>query len=373
MSSLIEHYSVLGVSVGADITEITASYRRLCRIYHPDVSSDPKSEDLMKRINIAYTILRDKLIHEDAPTGADADNTGATSTEAEKEAFSVLHGYFKALSMFDYSGAYAYLSAYDKSQVSKESFIKWRKSVARVFPMREFKITGGMPAATVTYNEGKTAHACRFRIAVTEEDVAKGTTNSDEIYKLVIFEDGSWKVFLGYSGVGEITQAFDERFELKLKCDAAKRWEEHNAGFYPEFNMLSLTGMCKAASTEIYRQKRFGGCLTLAAISIKSGDSQGSGQEQMLRSAAKSINGTLRETDIPAYAGDGVFLVLFVELRKKRAEIIIQRLIEKIRRSAGPLLGAGADIDYAFGAWAASSPASIEAMNEMLKKFNKKI
>ena len=403
MSSLLEHYRVLEVNFGASIADVTSSYKRLCRMHHPDVSGDPKSEELMKRINIAYTVLREKLKREAAfrerqsysrtakkywnnDTRAHASETRAhtdtrthtansrvADTVAEKEAYAVLQNYFRALSAFNYAGAYTYLSTYDRRHISRESFIEWRKSVTRVFPMSEFIIKGGMPAATVSFNDGKSREARRFRVSVTEEDIAKGSTLSDDVEKLVIYENGLWKVFLGYSGVGELTREFDEQFEIKLKREAAKRWEEYNAGLYPEFNMLSLTGMRKAAAREIYRQQRFGGTLTFAAVSIQSDNVKGTGQDQLLRSAAKTMAGALRETDIPAYAGDGVFAILLVELRKKNADEIISRIIEKIRRNAGPHLGARANIEYTFGSWSGSGSADMEALNRILKKFRKKI
>jgi len=389
--SLLEHYRVLGISVGAGMAEVAASYKRLCRIHHPDVSSDPESEEIMKRINVAYTALREKLRREamlrerqaHTRTARRYDNTDthgdyATDThvmgaEAEKKAFSVLQNYFKAINVFDYSGAYNYLSFCDRRLISRESFIEWRKSVARVFPMREFKITGGMSVATVTFNDGKTLYARRFRVAVTEEDFTKDATSSESVEKMVIYENGLWKVFLGYSGVGELTRAFDERYEIKLKRDVAKRWEEYFTGLCPEYNMLSLVGMHRAVSREIYRQQRFGGTLTLAVISIHAGGTRGIGQEQLLRSAAKTIAGALRETDIPAYADDGVFAILLVELRKKNADEIIKRLIEKIRRNAGLQLGSRADIEYTFGSWSGCGSADIDALNKILKKYHKKM
>jgi len=66
MTSLLEHYKVLGINVGAGIADVTSSYKRLCRIYHPDVNDDPESAELMKRINIAYSVLREKLRREAA-------------------------------------------------------------------------------------------------------------------------------------------------------------------------------------------------------------------------------------------------------------------------------------------------------------------
>jgi curved DNA-binding protein CbpA len=361
-------------------------------MYHPDVCSDPEAEDLMKSINIAYTVLREKFRREAALRerqpytrqtrryySAESRSNGAgaykSTDESEKEAHAALYGYFRALCSCDYSAAYNHLSGYDKKHITRESFIEWRESVARLFNMKEFSIVGNSTGATVTFNGGRTVFARKFSVIVAEEDLTENTTRSSDVEKLVISEHGMWSVFLGYKGLGDLTRAFDEQFEAGRKRDIAKRWEEYYTGLCPDFNMLSLTGMRKAVSRELYRQKRFGGTLTFAAISISDGSGEGeNGQkEQLLRMAAKTIRDALRETDIPAYAGDGVFAILFVELRRKNAEEIIVRLTKKIRGNAGPKLGMAADIEYAFQSWTSSSSVGVDALNAVLARFRKKL
>ena len=391
MATLLDHYRILGVSVGAGIADVTSSYKRLCRIYHPDISDDPESEELMKRINIAYTVLREKLRREAAfrertpypqrparryagpetrYTGYDARRADA---ESEKKAYAVIHEYFKAISAYDYSRAYDCLSAYDKRHISRESFIEWRTSVARLFPMREFFVESKSTEASVTFNDDKTLYARKYHVIVTEESLAEKTTSSGEVEKLVISEGGEWKVFLGYRSVMELTRTFDERFEAGRRRDVAERFEEYYSGLQPEYDMFSPVGMRKAVSREIYRQKRFGGTLTFAAISVKAGGVCEHGQDELLRSAAATINSALRETDIPAYIGDGVFAIMFVELRKKNAGDIIARLAEKIRKDAGPLFDGSANIEYAFESWSGNNSADMDALNKVLKKFHKKL
>ena len=390
MSSLLEHYKILGVNAGAGFADVTSSYRRLCRIHHPDVSNDPESEELMKRINSAYTVLREKYKKEAAfrerqsyprttrrSSGPDTRAHGAENrkvgAEAEKEALSVLTGYFKAISECEYSTAYGYLSSYDRQHISRDSFVQWRKSVARLYPMREFRISGGQSGVTLSFSDGRTVLACRFRVEVTEEVLAESTMQTGVVEKMVVSEDSVWKVFLGYQGVSELTRSFEEQFEARRKRDINRRWEEYYSGMYPEYNMLSIAGMRKAVLKELYRQKRFGGTLTFAAISLKPGSYRSAGEDELLRSAARTIVGALRETDIPAYAGDGVFAVLLVELRKKNADDIIRRLIEKIRKNAGPQLGVKAEIDYEFASWSGNTYADIEVLNRVLRKFRKKM
>ena len=419
MSNLLESYRVLGVKVGAGMADVTTSYRQLCRLHHPDISDDPGSEELMKQINIAYTELREKFKRESTfrdrqtysrpvkryPSAAQRQQTderqqttderqqayerqraaerqrtdaeqraadrAAASINAEKEAYSILHDYFNSLNTFDYISAFNYLSEHDKKFISPESFKQWRESVARLYPMREFRIAGGSSIAVVTWGDDKTFHARKFRIIITEDDRTDGATQSGDINKLVINENGRWGVFLGYKELNELTRTFDRRFETKKKRDAQKRWEEFSAGQHMEYNMLTTDGMRKPVLRELYRQRRYGGSLTFAAVSIKLGDEKNAGREELLRSAAKTISDALRETDIPAYAGDGVFAIMFVELGKRNADNIISRIVESIRKNAGQQLGKQAEIKYEYSSWSGNSYPDMDSIKNILKKFEK--
>jgi len=412
MSNLLESYRVLGVKVGAGMADVTTSYRQLCRTHHPDISDNPDSEELMKQINIAYTVLREKFKREStfrdrqtysrpvrrypsatprqqpAPPpketpdvgqqateayGEEAAERAASSADAEKEAYTVLHDYFIALNTYNYSKAYQYLSQHDKKNINLENFIQWRESVERLYPMREFKIAGGSSIAVVTWGDEKTFRARKFKVIITEDDHIESATQPGDIDKLVINENGKWGVFLGYREISELTRNFDERYESKKKESVEKRWEEFNAGLHSEYNMLNIDGIRKPLSLELYRQRRYGGSMTFAVISIKNKGENNAGLEELLRSSAKTISAALRETDIPAYAGDGVFAIMFVELGKKNAENIITRLVENIKLNAGSQLGALAEIEYEYGSWSGSSYADLETLNGILKKFNKKV
>jgi curved DNA-binding protein len=54
-----DYYKILGVEAGAGEAEIKASYRRLARKYHPDVSKEAGAEEKFKSVNEAYEVLRD--------------------------------------------------------------------------------------------------------------------------------------------------------------------------------------------------------------------------------------------------------------------------------------------------------------------------
>nr|GEV17528.1 hypothetical protein [Tanacetum cinerariifolium] len=52
-------YEVLGIQMGADKGEIKAAYRKLARIYHPDVDSHDSSADEFMKVHSAYATLSD--------------------------------------------------------------------------------------------------------------------------------------------------------------------------------------------------------------------------------------------------------------------------------------------------------------------------
>jgi curved DNA-binding protein len=52
-------YETLGVSRSADAKQIHSAYRKLARMYHPDVNKDPDAEKRFKDIAAAYEVLSD--------------------------------------------------------------------------------------------------------------------------------------------------------------------------------------------------------------------------------------------------------------------------------------------------------------------------
>jgi len=52
-------YEVLGVLSNSTPEEIKKAYKRLARIYHPDINRDEGAEEIFKRITYAYAVLSD--------------------------------------------------------------------------------------------------------------------------------------------------------------------------------------------------------------------------------------------------------------------------------------------------------------------------
>lgn len=53
---IFDYYKLLGVATNASTAEIKRAYRRLARLYHPDLNAEARDEHI-KRLNEAYEIL----------------------------------------------------------------------------------------------------------------------------------------------------------------------------------------------------------------------------------------------------------------------------------------------------------------------------
>ncbi len=54
------YYEILGISEGASVREIKSAYKRLAKLYHPDVNPDgTAAHERFKEISEAYEILSD--------------------------------------------------------------------------------------------------------------------------------------------------------------------------------------------------------------------------------------------------------------------------------------------------------------------------
>ena len=61
------YLKILGLKPGAEDHQIKQAYRKLAKIYHPDINNDPNSHQLFIKINEAYAKLTDENLVDDIP------------------------------------------------------------------------------------------------------------------------------------------------------------------------------------------------------------------------------------------------------------------------------------------------------------------
>ena len=335
MQGVTDYYRVLEISPTAAQADISAAYRRLVKIYHPDVSRDPRAESYMKDINQAYYVLRDDLRRASYDRTynpvADAQPVRTAWENTQEVAAQVMDDYFKALQAGDYEAAYQMLCPYDQLYVTQASFIKWRRSVQRLFTIREYKAHAGELHPSYMLEAGKSAPACRVYVSVLEKNHATQTIDRYQISKFVVWEDGHWRVFLGYRDLNEIARVFEDLSDKHRQSEMTRHWEAYCNEYCRELDMLSLSGLVKHAKRELYRSERYGQAITMVCIRIESPYNTEEAMADLLETAAQALSSGLRETDLIAYLGGGMFALLLIELKKRHASTIVARLMRRLQ------------------------------------------
>jgi GGDEF domain-containing protein len=257
----------------------------------------------------------------------------------------------------------------DQRNFSFTAFTEWRDAVDRLYTIINYSVAEQGENVSFTRADGTEIHARRFRVQVTEEEQGNGKQQRGESSRVVISEGGRWRVLLGYPELTPLTNAFREKFAQKLRQQFADewqaRWEEH----CPELGVLSTKGLIKAAQREIYTYRRYKRPFALAALSITVPQQlTARAESDLLQMTAHAIRSHVRQTDVVAYAGDSIFLVLFAEMKRRYVLPVTDALAAKTAAHIAAHSG------YQPQFHAASSPYRGGALEQeielLLKKFH---
>ena len=80
-----DYYSVLGLVPDAEMAVIKAAYRALVTIYHPDKNGESRSEEKLKIINVAYSVLSDPNKRKQYDESRESQSRNAFGTDFEKK------------------------------------------------------------------------------------------------------------------------------------------------------------------------------------------------------------------------------------------------------------------------------------------------
>jgi len=348
MNTNADFYQLLQVGFNAEKADIISAYRRLSKLYHPDVSGLPHAQELMMQINIAYDTLSNDLKRQ-AYNNTLGRAAGKYTTRALEEAKTLITEYFTRLMQCDYEKAFQLLCASDRQRVGKRGFIEWRQAVADLCAIREFNIHPGQHVVGFKLEKNRFASAIKFFVDVLENDRASGRMEHYCFAKYVVLDQGQSGVYLGYRDIGEISKMFGTQAREQEQALMQLCWQNHLLHHDRQTGLLTREGLLFSSKAELYRAQRYKVQLTVAVLSLRGARLlQDKLSGPCLEAAAQALKKSLRLTDMPAYLGNGVFAVLFCELKKRHATLIVERALKKAEQAACGLTKDGISSAFAF-------------------------
>lgn len=334
-----DYYQILQVHHDASPEVIKAAYRKLCTLYHPDVSKNEREEARMMEINEAYRVLSDSEKRTEYQK-IWLERKGLRSFHVFPAAFpprgmqydivkNVLDQYFHALFTKNWDNAYSCLTIEDQERVSRAEFGAWRKAISDCFEMQDYRI-----------QEYRSFHRCRigeyvyeeiteYAVTIMDLDLQTQKTSQNTTHKYVAYDGTSWKVCLGVKNVKQATIKFKLMAQRRKNYDPVALYQSAVSKNDPLTGLLSESGFYDEAYKEVERFKRHRNPLSLIAFQVncKNPDRQ----IPCLCFCASVIKATSRITDIIARFGNNQIVCLLPETTESQAMSATQKFMINIK------------------------------------------
>ncbi len=265
-----DYYKLLQVHVLAEPDMIKSAYLKLSKKYHPDGSKGNANEEKMKALNQAYAILSDQKMRDEYTIRwlreAENGNTYEQAAFTDEKPIpmepvrSIMLQYLTALSEKEYITAYDCLSLADKKNIPLTEFTRWQMLVGEVFELLSFSCEVHSIQKNVTIQNRLYATCVSVHCTVSEENYLMERTEEDDFYKYLLFENNSWKIYLGYTSLKGIIDKFSSLAQLiRQKEDRA---------FLTRFVFMEKKEFLEMSQREQMRFNRYGSIFSMIICEI---------------------------------------------------------------------------------------------------------
>ena len=368
LPEFVDYYRILQVHHDASQEVVEAAYRRLCKIYHPDVNHGAGALERMKEINEAYDTVgradRRREYHpkwvmrqsrgfgappppprsqgaapRQAPPRQPPPRQEAPRQEPPKkeidEAQLALDDFFHAMIEGDWDRAYMQLTTVDRRNVALGDFREWKRTVTALFSMGSYAIKPFRRYTNCRVDDVLYPEVREYSVFVTDIDQRTGRVDEENVLKHVALDGGRWRVLLGYQDVRPITLRYKYLSENLVRIDPAQVYAEAVTRQDSETGLLSRRAFLERAEQEGIRSRRYGnpfavGVLRLAQIAPPLGFEPENYARMCLTHAARAAAANLRQTDVVGRWGERELVVLFTETPKANAQFAIAKLLGRI-------------------------------------------
>lgn len=349
MQAFSDYYRILQVHHEAGQEVIEAAYKRLCRIYHPDLNRAPGSDERMKEINEAHDVLGSAVARRSyhrewlaatARSGARPPFTAAHGAGAETRqdsaelARAALDGYFRCLMDSQWDPAYAMLTLADQRHVPLLDFREWKNTVSENYRIGSWAIKPFRKYTSCTIAGSYYREVHEFSVFICDMDGA-GRVSEENYLKYVALDGGMWRVCLGYADLKPLILRFKYMAENASSLDPAEVYAEAVLSHDAQTGLLSRKGFLEKAEAEAVRSRRYGNIFSVALLIVRPEEeapvfTDREYARMCVAHAAKVIAPVIRQTDLLARWGETEIALLFTETPRENAGFAMEKLLDRM-------------------------------------------
>jgi diguanylate cyclase (GGDEF)-like protein len=342
-----DYYKILQVHHLAETEVIECVYKILAKKHHPDTKIEKECDLMMKQINAAYDILKDKekrkkydiewlkrqnINTNKKPTVGNAEKDAESIVKAK----SVLDRYFSCIRNERFENAYRLISNIDKKNISLDDFLKWQRTVFKIFQLQKFESKEREIYKNFKLNSLIYDQVIDFVVITTAQNSVMNQSEKDIVNKKVVEEPEGWHVYLGYEGI----QSHIVRFEELTGLLAAKSVINEMLDIYSSTDnltgFLNKRGFIETVEKEIMRFKRYGNTFSLMLIDIQITDNSANDIVEELRHytmewSSEILKNCFRKLDSVGRWGECDFIILMPETNLSASS----KTAKKIKKTFG--------------------------------------
>ncbi len=341
MKDWIDFYETLQVHPKAGKKVIKAAYGELIASNNPNICKEPLSEEEIKRIDLAYEVLMDdrrrEIFHEDWVENEKVVKKSKDeiyfkknrqSSEEDLKAENCLKLYYGCIERDDFNAAYKYILEYEKGFIRKKEFVEWKKAAAEIskisdIRIKEFKVHKSFESrpGRLNYN------AYEFAVSLLEKNDETGKISPKSFTKIVIMENGEYRVLLGHDSLRPVINKLKTMAEMKHNKNALSRFQEYESKYDSKTGLMNKKGFLDEAKKEEVRFNRYGRIFSILFIDCSHRGTVYR-KDELLHFIIAIIKRNIRNIDMLAKWGEGSFVLLMPEIETCQAE----KVAEKLRR-----------------------------------------
>lgn len=332
-----DYFSILEVHLTASDDVIKAAYRKLCQRYHPD---NMGNEKMLSLVSEAYKVLTDRdqkqryissyMEHYGlgTPIGREGWKRSMYDYSIQPLRRIVLE-YLFFIKNGAYEEAYDMLSRYNRKHLFKKDFIQWQRLISRIHELREFDCTyseGGI----IDFSDSKYLKGqkyIRFKVKVIERNALLDRTEEDYFTRLLVSEDGEWKVLLSQTHLKPVIKKYRKIVDVHQRHQNPLTAEKRGRDFAYATGYVTRQTFLDNCEYEHLRYSRYD--TSFSVIGLKVAD------KKAVSGVRSVLENNTRILDSITYIKRGWFLILLPETDDKKGEAARRKLMVLVDEDCG--------------------------------------